>query len=343
MGKRILIVDDEKSVAFFLAEHLTALGAGYEVETAGSGEEALALMQSRTYDLIITDLRMPGINGLELIERARSRSPHTRLILMTAYGNRRVESTAYQLGACRYLSKPFHIQDLVAAVQSALEEMETPGRGILVLSDEQFDEISQHLTDLRFELNAQCVLLADVTGRMLAHLGAVEGVDLQVLISLIGGGFAASFETARHVGEEEALVLNYHEGTKLDIYSANVNEEMFIVLLFDKEKQRSRIGMVWLYMRRVLQRLRAVIRHTERVSAAQVLDDDFSEQLSASLDHLWLDSSAEEGPTLEEATQALRDSMAADAEPTGDQEVETIDLAQAVKMGLLDPSWAEDQ
>ena len=356
MAKRILIVDDEESVAFFLAEHLTELGADYQVETARSGEEALALMDRQSFDLIVTDLRMPGINGLDLIEQARRRSPHTRLILMTAYGNQRVETTAYQLGACRYLAKPFRIQDLVSAVQAALTEVQMPGRDILVLSDDQFDEISHCLTDLRFELNAQCVLLADVTGRMLAHLGDVKGVDLQVLISLISGSFATAFEMARYLGEDEALTLNYHEGGRLDVYSANVNEEVFVALLFDKERQRSRIGMVWLYTRRALQQLRDLFHGAERMSAVQVLGEDFGEQLSESLDQLWAgplsghsepaqaSDDAEQEITLEEATLALQNSLAAEQTPPADPPAatQTLDFDQALKMGLLDPSWGND-
>lgn len=360
MGKRILIVDDEESVAFFLAEGLAELGAGYQVETAISGEAALSKMAVQTFDLVITDLRMPGINGLELIEQARTHSPHTRLILMTAYGNTRVEAAAYRLGACRYLAKPLQFQELVTAVQAALAEVKTPGRDILVLSDNRFDEIARCLADLRFELSAQCILLADVVGQMLAHVGTTEGVDLQVLLSLIGGSFATAFEMARHLGEEQALTLNYHEGKHLDVYSANVNEELFIVLLFDKRRQSSRIGMVWLYTRRTLQQLRALVRGAERVSAGQVLDDEFGTLLSTSLDQFLVDSSTPAGeagweieasagerePTLAEATQALLDSLPEAPPPPIPAKTacaattETFDLDQALKMGLLDPSWA---
>jgi CheY-like chemotaxis protein len=360
MGKRILLVDDEKSVAFFLAENLAELGAGYQVETANSGEEALSKMTAHAFDLVITDLRMPGIDGLELIEQARARSPHTRLILMTAYGNTRVEATAYRLGACRYLAKPFPIQELVTAVQAALAEVKTPGRDILVLSDTRFDEIARCLADLSFEVSAQCILLSDVNGQMLAHVGTTEGVDLQVLLSLIGGSFATTFEMARHLGEKQALTLNYHEGKHLDVYSANVNEDLFIVLLFDKQRQSSRIGIVWLYTRRTLHQLQALVRGVEQVPANQVLDDDFGALLSTSLDQLFVDSSTpggeagweieasaeEQRPTLEEVTQALQDSLpeapdspSSPAETASVATAQTFGLEQALKMGLLDPSW----
>jgi len=357
VGKRILIVDDEESVAFFLAENLAEQGSDYQVETASSGEEALAKMTTQPFDLIVTDLRMPGINGLELIERARVHSPRTRLILMTGYGNPRVEAASYRLGACRYLAKPFPIQALFAAVQEALAEVKTPGREILILSDERFDEIARCLADLRFELGAQCILLADITGQMLAHVGTVEGIDLQVLISLVGGSFATAFELARHLEEEQALTLNYHEGRRLDIYSANVNKELFLVLLFDKQQQSSRIGMVWLYTRRTLQQLRALIGSTDRVSAGQVLDDDFGVLLSSHLDQLFASPLPGDEPgqkskitsqelTLEEATRILQ---VPDASPPPSSPFETASTAptatftleQALKMGLLDLPWEQ--
>jgi len=359
MGSQILVVDDEESVAFFLAENLAEQGADYQVETVNSGEEALAKIAAQPFDLVITDLRMPGINGLELMERVRALSPHTRLILMTAYGNPDVEAASYRLGACRYLAKPFPIQTLFATVQEALAEAKTPCRDILILSDEQFDEIARCLADLRFELSAQCILLADLTGQMLAHVGSVEGVDLQVLISLVSGSFATAFELARHLEEEQALTLNYHEGRRLDIYSANVNREIFLVLLFDKRQQCSRIGMVWLYTRRTLQQLRALISHTDRVSAAQVLDDDFGTLLSAHLDQVFANPASGNGSdqkniaaapemTLEEATRLLQEApsppspaVSSPFETISTASPQTFTLEQAVKMGLLDPSWEQ--
>jgi Response regulator containing CheY-like receiver, AAA-type ATPase, and DNA-binding domains len=357
VGKRILIVDDEESVAFFLAENLAEQGPDYQVETASSGEEALAKITAQPFDLVITDLRMSGINGLELMERTRTLSPHTRLILMTAYGSPDVEATSYRLGACRYLAKPFPIQALFAAVQEALAKVQTPGRDILILPDERFDEIARCLADLRFELGAQCVLLADVTGQMLAQVGTVEGVDLQVLIALSGGSFAAAFELDRYLEEDQALTLHYHEGRRLDIYAANVNREIFLILLFDKHQQFSRIGMVCLYTRRTLQHLRTLIGHTDRASAGQVLDDDFRALLSAHLDQILAaplpegepgrkSTATSQEPTLEEAFYLLQGETP-DAHPpppspfetTATAPTPTFTLEQAIKMGLLDPSW----
>ena len=95
----------------------------------------------------------------------------------------------------------------MAEALKALAEPETPGRDILVLSDDQFDAMAQCLSNLQFEVGAQCILLADVAGQLVAHIGETGGLDLPALVSLIGGGFATSFAMARYLGEGQALTL----------------------------------------------------------------------------------------------------------------------------------------
>jgi len=118
--KRVLIVDDEVRVAFFLKEGLQGLGSGYEVATIGSAELALEQISAHPVDLAVIDYRLPGINGLDLIRRLKDLYPATRTILITAYGSPDVEDEAARLRPSRYLDKPFRIDDLIRAVQSAL-------------------------------------------------------------------------------------------------------------------------------------------------------------------------------------------------------------------------------
>lgn len=120
--KRILIVDDEKKVAFFLREGLEGLGEGYEVTSAESAESALRELATHSFDLVITDFRLPGLNGLQLMEHLRKNNPNTRTILITAYGSEEVEAAAYKLHARRYLTKPFRIEDFVRTVRETLAE-----------------------------------------------------------------------------------------------------------------------------------------------------------------------------------------------------------------------------
>jgi DNA-binding NtrC family response regulator len=120
MAKRILVVDDERSVAFLLSENLAEMDPAYQVQMAHSGEEALGLVTAAPFDLIITDLRMPGMDGLELIRRVQEISPNTRTILITAYGDGDAEQKAGCLGVYRYVTKPFKTDEFTQIVEQAL-------------------------------------------------------------------------------------------------------------------------------------------------------------------------------------------------------------------------------
>lgn len=109
---KILIVDDDPEVREILAE--TLLEFGYGVVQAASGEEALPILGARQdIDLVITDVRMPGMSGLELVEHARAFSPSLRVILISGY-------FLPQPIAVRFLKKPFHMHELASAVRAEL-------------------------------------------------------------------------------------------------------------------------------------------------------------------------------------------------------------------------------
>jgi CheY-like chemotaxis protein len=120
MGKRILIVDDEEEMILLLRTSLSKITNGHQVEDARSGEEALDKMAIQSFDLVITDLRMPGMDGLELIEQVQAYYPSTKLVLMTACGNAEIEARANRLGVQGYFTKPFVRQRMLATVQAAL-------------------------------------------------------------------------------------------------------------------------------------------------------------------------------------------------------------------------------
>ncbi len=118
--KRILIVDDEAIVAFFLMEGLKGLGDDYEVRTTESAELALEQLSRTPFDLAVIDYRLPGLSGLDLIEQLKDVSPETQTIVITAYSSPELEDEAHRLQAYRYLEKPFHIQELMCTVREAL-------------------------------------------------------------------------------------------------------------------------------------------------------------------------------------------------------------------------------
>ena len=105
--KRILIVDDEPTLVFFLKQGLQESEILYNIDGTSSSEEALTKLTYNRYDLLITDLKMPGISGFTLVELARSLHPDIGVIVMTAFGSHEVEDEATKLEVNGYLTKPF--------------------------------------------------------------------------------------------------------------------------------------------------------------------------------------------------------------------------------------------
>ena len=115
----ILIVDDEKGMCHILRRLLS--DKGYHVDTALSGEEALKCLAKEMYDAAMLDIRMPGMDGLELLGIIRRDSPDTSVVMMTAYGTVETAVTAMKQGAYEYITKPFNNDEVVHIIGNAVE------------------------------------------------------------------------------------------------------------------------------------------------------------------------------------------------------------------------------
>lgn len=115
MRRNILIVDDEPLVRDFLEE---ALRKNYQVDLADDAFTALSKIEGgRVYDIVVTDVRMPKMSGMDLLKRIKQISPHTEVIMITAYGDIDNAVEAMQRGACDYITKPFRVERLEAAMR----------------------------------------------------------------------------------------------------------------------------------------------------------------------------------------------------------------------------------
>ncbi len=120
MTTKILVVDDELSMREFLAILLER--EGYQAFAADSAEQALAMMESNLFDLIISDVQMPGLSGIDLLTRVKSLAPDTAVLMMTAYSETEQAVEAMKLGAYDYIAKPFKIEEIKVLIRNALEK-----------------------------------------------------------------------------------------------------------------------------------------------------------------------------------------------------------------------------
>ena len=189
----ILVVDDEPQISRVLKTTLSS--QGYGVRTASDGEEALAEMQNWAPDLIITDLRMPRMDGLELARRVRKEN-RTPIIVLSVKGDEAIKVEALDAGADDYVTKPFSTNELLARVRAALrrsvsEESDAP---VIDIGDFHID-LSGHNVTVR----GQDVRLTPKEFDLLAYLAKHPGKVLthRVLLASIWG--ASSVEQPEYL------------------------------------------------------------------------------------------------------------------------------------------------
>jgi two-component system, OmpR family, KDP operon response regulator KdpE len=181
----ILIVDDEPQITRVLKTTLSS--HGYAIRIASDGDEALQVMKEWTPDLLITDLRMPHMSGLELCRHVRAKSP-LPIIVLSVKGEEQIKVEALDAGADDYVTKPFSVNELLARVRAALRRVaagQQPESDVIQLGDFRIDAQTHsvqirgrevHLTPKEFEL----------LGYMARHPGKV--ITHRALLSAIWGG-----------------------------------------------------------------------------------------------------------------------------------------------------------
>lgn len=116
---KILVVDDEESVRSIISRGLQSMG--YECVTAADGKEALWKAFMQDFDLVLTDIKMPGISGMEVLSQITKEHPDTVVVMISALADTKTAVEAMKLGACDYVTKPFNLDDLAVRVERALE------------------------------------------------------------------------------------------------------------------------------------------------------------------------------------------------------------------------------
>lgn len=138
---RLLVVEDEAALCSSIAEGLRL--DGYEVDTCQNGQEALELCSAETYDLILLDLNLPGLDGMEVLRRLRTEDAETCVLVLSARGQIRDKVEGLDAGANDYLTKPFHFEELEARVRSLTRRKFIQQDICLVCGDISFDTKSR--------------------------------------------------------------------------------------------------------------------------------------------------------------------------------------------------------
>ncbi len=150
--RKILLIEDDRDISHLVELHLNDLG--YEVDHAYDGKEGLDLATSGMYDLIILDLMLPEVDGLEICKSLRSASDYTPILMLTARSSEVERVVGLEIGADDYLTKPFSIQELMARVKAILRRIdvmrrtgEVPGRDLIEAGELTIDRSRRTVTE----------------------------------------------------------------------------------------------------------------------------------------------------------------------------------------------------
>ncbi len=149
---QILVVDDEPMVRSSIARMINSLGESYEAHEADDGEDALLLVNSKHFDLIITDIRMPEIDGLQLTEMLQQQHPNIRVVLLTGYAEFEYALCALRNGVHEYLLKPASKESIIAVIRKLEEELRLEREQQEVGRTRENSVLEKRIQDLLYEL-----------------------------------------------------------------------------------------------------------------------------------------------------------------------------------------------
>jgi DNA-binding NarL/FixJ family response regulator len=205
---RILIVDDQHEIRRMLATALRTLGPEIEVVDVPSAEEAQLEASRDPIDLLISDVRLPGITGLELVAKVHKRNPDAKIILVTGVDDPKTRRAVAEAGVAAYFYKPIEVADLLDTVERCLGLVQThfPLPPVLAEQEEKketppTDSLADYLSALQRELNALTILLLDNHGDVVARAGNLDDQQVEaVLLSAVGPLLEASAKAAEALG-----------------------------------------------------------------------------------------------------------------------------------------------
>jgi DNA-binding response OmpR family regulator len=277
--KRILVVEDRFAVLEALRDLVEESGEPYRVSGVPSAEEGLLEMRRVHFDLLITDVRLPGMSGYELVGKVKDGEPDLPIIMITAYASEQGRKVAEELGVTTYLAKPVDADVMLEAIRAALAPAEpapeltdktalaqaaparakASGQTKPLKSRPDTSQVRERLNQLLRNADARQVLLISRTGEAVSSAGRPQGLNLPVLSQAVASVLEGTLRLGRQLGSRVPASVHYLSGQQFDLLCTNVGKDYCLAVVFDVDARRGRLGTVWLYARRAISELQELL------------------------------------------------------------------------------------
>jgi len=230
----VLIVDDQRDVRRILRTALETSGRELQIFDVPSGEEAILVISRYPIQLLIADVRLPGISGLELIERARLRNPDLKLILITGLEDPKIRRAVQRAGAEAYFFKPIKVDDFLQAVWQCLAqspEGKEDAAAQAANAEAMAPSLADRLARLRQELDAECAILISDRGQVLAQAGELPpDAGQDSLISSLMATYSAALKVSYALEARSPQNWLYFNGQHYDFILLHVSASLGLLL-----------------------------------------------------------------------------------------------------------------
>jgi CheY-like chemotaxis protein/predicted regulator of Ras-like GTPase activity (Roadblock/LC7/MglB family) len=350
--KHILIVDDDIELGALLAKAVSDMSPSYTVKLARDVDEAMVqVRRSQTtvnvFDLVITDIKMTGLNGIELLEALHALAPDLRTIAMTAYTSSEIARRARELNVYAYLTKPFMISEFREVVRNTLDApvQHQPSRQEPSTSTEpmpaQREDILRALSSLRAMTAADTAFLVRNDGVLIEADGLPVGKHADDLgVELHGAGQSVAEQMTRLLDHDCELQRSFFGTDRYSICTYRVDETYMAAVVFGPEVRE---GQIWYYLREAAGRISRALRDSEPVSKSHSRADggsisDILQQFFPDLGH----SPAGKGPRGMLQQRRSGTSSPQVAEPSGARAEDPLSQeAHALEADAIEETTAE--
>jgi DNA-binding NarL/FixJ family response regulator len=244
----LLLVDDHREVTRLLRSALETSGHDLRIVEVPSGEEALLEMTRRKVDLLVVDYRLPGINGVELIEKARARQPQIQCIIISAVQDAAARQAMRKVNPVAIFDKPVPLGDFINTVERAL------GLESIILPEEEEGEENQRqsladlLSQLRQAAGAHCVYLISERGRVVARAGDLPDAGIEVsLLAALMAIYSASLKVSRLLRSVPSFQSHAFQSEKFDLVFLPVDTAHALLLAGSGLAAEERLGRTLRY------------------------------------------------------------------------------------------------
>lgn len=260
-AQRILIAEDQREVSHLLRTALETLEHGFEVVEVPSGEEAILDASRNRVDLLVTDYRLPGITGIDLMKKIRSYHPEAKVILITGLTDPAVRKEVAQAGVDAFFIKPVPVADFIDAVERhlGLARSMLPAEPIDEIGESEHANLSDLLVDLRKKMKAKAVVLLNDRGRILARAGDLPDSSTEVsLLASVMAIFSASQKVSHLLVQKDFSNWHVFNGGEHELIFAPVGKTHGMLIIGQALAAEDRI----LETVRVFSAARETIQHT---------------------------------------------------------------------------------